>query len=146
METTTGYAIEVKLQGRSIEELIGEAQAFISALEARATAATIAATSPAPLGKKKTAKTKTTETPEPQTIEAAFDTPTFEDVVEETAKTEKPTKAKKIEAKDVNAAAVAHAKKFGRAKTLAILEKIGVASVLELEPDQYASVIKALKV
>jgi hypothetical protein len=56
-------------------------------------------------------------------------------------------KAKKATSEDVNAAAMAHAKINGRAKTLAILtKKFKVKSVLELKPDQYDSVISALEV
>lgn len=58
----------------------------------------------------------------------------------------KKAAAPKVTDKEVNAAAKAHAGTHGRAATLAILKKqFKVQSILELKPDQYASVIKALK-
>lgn len=56
-------------------------------------------------------------------------------------------KAPKITDKDINSACLAHAKAHGRPKTLAILsKKFGVKSILELKTEQYADVLKALKV
>lgn len=73
-----------------------------------------------------------------------------EDVIEDEIVEEKP-KAKKAAApklteKDVNAAAMKHAKKYGRTETEGILKKFKVKSILELKADQYAAVIKALAV
>jgi hypothetical protein len=63
---------------------------------------------------------------------------------------EKPkakTKAPKLTEKDVNAAAIKHAKANGRDKTLALLsKKFKVKSILELKPDQYADAVAALAV
>lgn len=62
------------------------------------------------------------------------------------APVKKKAAAPKLTEKEVNAAAKAHAGTHGRAATLAILKKqFKVQSILELKPDQYASVIKALK-
>lgn len=62
------------------------------------------------------------------------------------AKAKAPAKAAKLTEKDVNAAAIAHAKKNGRKATLTVLlKKFKVKSILELKPDQYASAIAALK-
>lgn len=52
----------------------------------------------------------------------------------------------KLTAKDVNAAALAHAKKNTRAATMKVLAKFKVQSINDLKPAQYAEVVKALKV
>jgi len=68
-----------------------------------------------------------------------------EEEVEEAPK--KATKSKKLTDKDVNAAALAHAKKYTRPKTLELLKKkFKVASISELKPEMYGKVIEALKV
>lgn len=78
------------------------------------------------------------DTPETDTdLDEDFDTPPA-----------KTTKAAKVTEKEVNAAAMAHAKANGGKKaTLTILKnKFKVASILELKPEQYAAVIKALAI
>jgi len=87
-----------------------------------------------------------------ETDELSFDDET-EDEVEEVqaapAKTAKTTKAKKLTEKDVNAAAMAHAKVHGRQKTLALLTKKfkrPIKSILELKPDQYETAVQVLEV
>lgn len=67
--------------------------------------------------------------------------------LEEKPKAKKEAPAKKLTDKDVNAAALAHAKENGRPATLAILnKKFKVKSILELKPEQYGAVITALAV
>lgn len=86
---------------------------------------------------------ETTEVAEEQ---MGFDDMEAEDEVEE--KPAKPAKgAKKFTDKDVNEAALAHAKKHKRKATLEVLQKkFKVKSISELKPDQYGAAIAALKV
>lgn len=74
------------------------------------------------------------------------DETTFDEMPEEIA----PPKAKaktKLTDKDVNNAAMAYAKKHGKPATMKILTgKFKVKSILELKPEQYQTVITALKV
>ncbi len=73
-----------------------------------------------------------------------------DEAMEEIADEPAPKKSaapKKLTDKDVNTAAMKHAKAHGRPKTLAILKKqFKVQSVLELKPEMYAKAISALKV
>lgn len=70
-----------------------------------------------------------------------------EDEAEEIEEQPKAKKAPKVTEKDVNAAAMAHAKKHKKINTLALLQKkFKVKSIMELKPDQYAAAIAALKV
>ena len=83
--------------------------------------------------------------------DTSFDTPEEmlgDDAGEDETQT-KPAKTTKVKLtdKEVNAAAMAHARQNGRPATLKILEKkFKVKSILELKPEQYAAVVKALEV
>lgn len=69
-----------------------------------------------------------------------------EEEVEEEAPPKKKAKAKKVTVDDVNDACKARAASGSRAEVLGILKKkFKVASVSELEPEQYAAVIAAME-
>lgn len=151
----TNDNVTILLTGATIGELAAKAMTFAQDVQGGVK-----------IGKATTTKTKKTAAPveEPEDIEIddadleasddveettdetdemAFD----EDEVEEAPKKSAKTKAAKLTEKDVNTAALAHAKKHTRPKTLALLKKqFKVGSISELKPDQYGEVIKALKV
>lgn len=137
--------ISVTLNGANLDEIRKQAMSFLATTETEAK----------PTRSRKQAAPTTSELPDEtldevaeETVEESFDS--LEDVSEETieetpAKTAKK-KTTKLTEKDVNEQAMAHAKKFGRPKTLEILnKKFKVKSILELKPEQYAAVILALK-
>ncbi len=115
-------------------------------------------------GKPTTKKAKAEEEFEEETLEAeGEEEESFDDAEEETEVEEeeleeeeleeeeeapkKSAKGKKLTEKDVNAACMAYAKKHDRKAALEILKKkFKVKSILELKPEQYADVMKALKV
>lgn len=137
-----GFDIAVTLKGKSMADIVAQAQMLIDA-DAN-TAVTTATT-----GKRgKKAKTEAVE----EETELLADTETSEDEgqlgFDMDEEEEEPTpSAKKLTDKDVNTAAMAHAKKHGRKETMGILtKKFKVKSILELKADQYPAVIKALKV
>lgn len=69
-----------------------------------------------------------------------------EEEIEEAPKKTAKAKTAKVTEKDVNAAALAHAKANTRPKTLALLKKhFKVGSISELKPDQYAKAVQVLK-
>lgn len=97
----------------------------------------------------KTRKTKPPVEVEEEEVEETFEQET--EVEEEGFLEEAPVaaskKASKLTDKDVNNAAMAFAKKNGRPAVLEILsKKFKVKSILELKPEQYAVVVKALAV
>ena len=118
---------------------------------------------PAPAKKAKAAKAKPAESfddeedaPAEMTEEASDVPPTkkaasfddFEDETEEAPAPAKKTKAPKEKAftmDDVNDACMERAGRTNRSEVLGILKKFKVKSVTELQPAQYADVIKALK-
>ena len=80
-----------------------------------------------------------------ETDDASFDDLEEEAPAKVATKTTKAATTKLTE-KDVSNQALAHSRKHGRPKTLAILKKtFKVGSLSELKPDQYAKVILALK-
>lgn len=143
-----GLEIQVTLKGKSVQELLAQAQAFI---DADAPVALAGATT----GKrsKKAAAPKEDETLDTILDEVADETatdeelPGFDDEESGEELEEKPAKkSAKITDKDVNTAAMKHAGKHGRPATKAVLAKFKVKSILELKPEQYAKVVQALKV
>jgi hypothetical protein len=143
---TPTFEIAVTLKGSNLQDVLAQAQALIDA-EGK--------TAPTATAGKRTRKAAPVAEPEADSEELlAMDEETdaaeeseelgFD---EETEVEEPPKKSKKLTDKDVNAAAMAHAKKHGRPKTLALLEKkFKVKSILELKADQYPAVVAALKV
>lgn len=144
--------IQVTLKGATLTEIATQARLLADLAGGTTEAA-------APVTKRgRKAKTETTavevndysfdssdeETTEDVETTESFDEVETDEVVEETPK--KRAKAKKLTDADVNDAAMAHAKKHGREKTLKVLKKFGVKSILELDQDQYAEVVKALAV
>lgn len=140
-----GFEIAVTLKGTSIQDIVEQAKALI---EADGAAAVTTATT----GKrgKKAAAAVETDTDlddlngEAQETETTDEIESFDEVEETPAA---PAKSAKITDKQVNTAAMNHAKKFGRPATMKILAgKFKVKSILELKPEQYGKVIAALKV
>lgn len=143
-----GFEIAVTLKGKTLNEVIEQAKALIEAGDEAAAGKT---------GKGKTGK-RAAAVEEPDgddeellgagEDEADDDLGSFDDADEETEDDPPPKKAKKFTDKDMNTAALLHAKaNGGKAATLEILKKkFKVKSILELKPEQYAAAIKALKV
>lgn len=160
----TGTNIQVTITGRTPEEICKNMTAAAKAWAWKAASSTSTASgseemtvtaTPAPKKTKKAAAPAVveeqmdemaalgeTETTEDESSEMGFDADEVEEMPAPKAK-----KAAKLTDKDVNAAAMAHAKIHGRPMTLKILSgKFKVKSILELKPEQYAQVIAALKV
>ncbi len=144
-----GFEIAVTLKGTSIQDVLKQAQALIDA--DHGTALAVATTG------KKGKKPQPAAPVEDDDIllasddEVTEDTPADEDdaLSFDDATDEEPAakKTKKLTDKDVNAACMAHARKHGKAKTLALLAKtFKVKSILELKPELYSKAIAALKV
>jgi hypothetical protein len=141
--------IEVTLRGANLQEIAKQAQLLFGT--------TTTATAPVrqtPTTKKAAAEIESdftldevaeTEVETETTDEVGFDLSADEDDTETPAPVK--TKAKKYTEKDLQTAAKNHAKVYGRPKTQALLtKKFKVKSLLELKPDQFASVIETLKV
>lgn len=146
----TTDALKVTITGRTYSDVIGQARKLIEEYDG--------APARGPTVTTRTKKTKPVETEETELLGATEETEELSldggtedegdlsfDSTEET--TGKKTASKKLTDKDVNQAAMAHAKKNGRPATLKVLKgKFKVNSIVELKPDQYADVVKALKV
>jgi hypothetical protein len=131
--------MSVTLKGSNLGEIVERARTFIEQTEGATTT---------PKGKKARGKTAVEDTEDTDLLaNGADDTDTTNDFLDEEEKP-KAAKSKKITDKDVNAAAIAHAKHHGSKKaTLKVLKtKFDVESITELDEDQYAACIKALKV
>lgn len=90
---------------------------------------------------------ETEEEEEDESDEEKEDADEEEEDDEEESSTKKKKKSKKLTVDDVNDACMAKAKEEDRKVVLGILKKkFKVTSVTELKPDQYAAVIKAMKV
>ncbi len=145
-----GFEIAVTLKGKNLGEVLAQAQALIDSDASTA----VATATTGKRGKKAAAAEELDES----LIEGGEEN--GEVVADETggeeeqlgfdmAEEEPPPKTtkKKLTDKDVNQAAMAHAKKHGRPVTLKLLAKnFKVKSILELKPEQYPKVIAALKV
>lgn len=144
MQTT----MSMTFSGKNFDEVIAQAKAFIEQEDGTTTTGktTPRKTKPAVEAEQLDLLDSTEETEE-ETNELSFDDGNVEEEEEVTAKPAKGA-PKKYTDKDVNQAAIKHAKaNGGKAKTLKILEKkFGVKSILELKPTQYGQVIAALKV
>jgi hypothetical protein len=79
-------------------------------------------------------------------LEDTSEEASFDDIEEEETPKSAKGKKTKITLSDINAAALKHAKKFKKEKTLKILAKFKVKSVNELKTSQYEQVLAALKV
>lgn len=150
-----GTQLTVTISGSTHAELIEGAKKFVAASGAVTTAGAATKAAAAP----KKAPVKAAEETEDLlgsddagddsllgdgSDDAGDDSLSF-DATEETPAPAKK-KAAKITEKEVNAAAMAHAKANGRPETLKILKsKFKVASLTELKADQYAAFIAALK-
>jgi hypothetical protein len=139
--------LQITIHGANLNELIDGAKKFAASYE---TVTKTAPTTAKPATKKAAPPVVETEDEDLMGDTEESEDAGFDDLADEEAEVEQPkksAKAPKVTDKEVNAAAMAHAKKHGRPKTLAILEKkFGVKSVLELKADQYSKVIEALKV
>ena len=137
METGT---IEITLKGQNFGEIVSLAQKLVAEADAYTT------TEATPTKKRKAAPPVEVEEPideETETLEATDEDESF--LEEETPPPKKS--AKKLTEKDVNTAAMKHAKAHTKKETMKILTgKFKVKSILELKPEQYATVIKALAV
>ncbi len=141
------HQFSVTVTAGTLGELIANIQTTLSTLDTL---------EPKAVTTKKAATTK--KTAAPQALEEDMLGDDAGEATEETeelgfdSEEEKPakkaaSKAKKITDKEINAAAVAHAKENGRPATLAILQKkFKVKSILELKPEQYPAVLAALEV
>jgi len=150
METVT-----LTLTGKSLGDLAAQAIAFGTTAQEGVKIGKTSTTPP------KTKKAAPVEEPEEidadelsDELEAAEETTDDADEMgfDEEAEQEAPKKSAKAKTaklteKDVNTAALAHARKHTRPKTLALLKsKFKVSSISELKPEQYSKVIEALKV
>lgn len=148
--------VQITFKGTSFGDCIAQARALIEGMTG---VAETEMTVEAPQRKPGRPKTKVAAAPvaeEPELMaseETETDAVGFDEASEDfaTEETEEPkaktAKAKKYTDKDVNTAAMNHAKTYGRPKTLAILsKKFKVKSILELKPEQYGEVIAALEV
>jgi hypothetical protein len=164
---TTG--IEIKVTGTSIADVIKNTKQLVAEMEAMLpTRTTTTAAAPTKKVTKK-GKLATVEADDElagdievadedlmdaEEVEEADDALSFDDATDDEEEIEAPapkakakTKAPKVTDKDVNAAAMAYAKKHGRPATLKVLKsKFKVESVTELSEDDYAKAIQALKV
>lgn len=152
----------VTLSGKTFADVIAQAESLVT--EARKFQGPTTGTADAPTPKiRKTKSAKALQVEESEddeesldltgTDETTTDEPelSFDDATsDDEEEMEEPTpkkKTTKITDKDINAAAMAHAKKYGRPKTMKILnDKFKVKSILELKTDKYPEVLKALKV
>lgn len=138
-----GFEIAVTLKGKTLGEVIEQAKSLIDANESTAP---IAAKRGRPTKAKEIEAASDVELMDEDTTTATDDADDFSFDEDEVA-APKSAKSKKLTDKDVNNAAMAHAKENGRKATLSILaKKFKVKSILELKPEQYATVIEALAV
>ncbi len=130
---TTGIEITLTLKGKNLMDLVGQAESFIEGT------GKVTAQPKARKGKAAPA----------EVVEEQLDLGSTEETMDFTGEVEEPAKeakAKKLTDKDVNDACMAFAKANGKAKTMAILAKFKVKSILELKPETYGKVIAALEV
>lgn len=139
--------IQVTLKGTTFADVIAQAAALVEAAGTLNPAATATA-----VRKGKKAATPAIEesfvdeTETDNVLEAAEDETSFDELEEPTPKPAKKAAAKTTQ-KQVNDAAMAHAKKHGRKETLKILAtKFKVKSILELKDEHFAAALKALAV
>lgn len=142
-----GFEIAVTLKGGTIAEVLQQAQSLI---DAEGTVTTIGPTTTGKRGRKAAPVADTDlladDSDAGEQLELGGDD-TETEVDSFLEEPPKETKTKKLTDKDVNTAAMAHAKKHGKPATMKILNgKFKIKSILELKPTQYAEVIKALKV
>lgn len=144
--------LSITITGASLPELIAGAKKFVTANQTSETTTTVAAPKKA-AAKKAAPQVEETEEIDTDLIgegddeetEDADDALSFDSEDEEEAP--KAKKAPKLTEKDVHAAAIAHAKKNTKAKTLELLQKkFKVKSIMELKPEQFAKAIEILKV
>ena len=145
--------LSITITGASLPELIAGAKKFVTANQTSETTTTVAASKKA-AAKKAAPQVEETEEIDTDLIggdeeetetEETDDALSFDSEDEEEAP--KAKKAPKLTEKDVHAAAIAHAKKNTKAKTLELLQKkFKVKSIMELKPEQFAKAIEVLKV
>lgn len=149
------FEIAVTLKGKTLNEVIDQAKALVEAGEGGVvTQATrgkkgksAAAVAEVEADEEMLDESEAEVTTEDDDNQMGFDMDADTDSEAEVEEPAKPAKKAKLTDKQVNEAAMKHAKKHGRPATLKILEKkFKVKSILELKPEQYAQVIAALKV